>query len=195
MALMVLMLGACKLPKKAKDSYPSDRLVIRPELKERKPANLAILPVEAVESMDSIGKTKLRKLIYDQFLEKDYAPLSLTFTDRTLRDMGRFHTPISLETQWNTSPFKGAMSCYCDAVAFVSIEHYLESGQPDQHGIDVWGKVALFDAETMELLMENYTRLPLHPTDPGGGRERFIRKALEEFAELLLKPLPRRKSS
>ena len=84
------------------------------------------------------------------------------------------------------------VSTYCDAVVLVSIERYLESGQPDRFGIDIWGKLCLFNAVNMEPLYEHYTRRTLHPTDPGGGRERFIQKALEEYVELLLGSLPRK---
>lgn len=189
-ALLLLIPCACRINKSQPEPYKTDRLTIAEDFKVKTPANIAILPVEGVGSLNATNKGRLRSNAYNIFLEKNYAPLSLSFTDRTLRKIGRNHTPLLTDDGWNTQPFKGALSSYCDAVAFISVERYLESGQPDKKGIQIWGKVGLFDTSSMELLMEYYTRQTLHPTDPGGGRDRFVRKAMEEFAELLLVHLP-----
>jgi hypothetical protein len=183
---------ACELVGKNKDPYSTDKITMVKDFSTRAPANLAILPVESVDSMDATGRDRLRDLCYDLFMQKGYAPLSTSFVDKTLREMGKTHTPIARDKVWNTEPFKDLMATYADALVFVSIERYLESGKPDQSGIIVWGKVAIFDSLSMELLFEHFTRQTLHPTDPGGGRELFIRKALEEFTQLLLRPLPER---
>ncbi|MFH2001519.1 MAG: hypothetical protein ABIK28_17685 [Planctomycetota bacterium] len=192
--LLLLYVGiyssACKMLESDKNTYTTDRLTLVDDFADRGIASVAILPVVAEDSMDLKGKKDFREICYNLFLKKNYAPVSLTFTDRTLQDMGRFHTPLCLNNDWNTDPFKGNLSCYCDAVVFVSIERYLESGQPEQSGIIIWGKIGIFDADSMEVLYEYYTRHTLHPTDPGGGRDLFIHKALEEFAQLILGPLP-----
>lgn len=192
LAVLALVSVSCELVGKNTDPYSTDKVTVAKDFTSRAPANLAILPVEAVDSMDTEGCNRLRDLCYDLFMEKGYAPLSKTFVDKTLREMGKTHTPIVLDKVWNTEPFKETMSTYSDALVFVSIERYLESGKPDQSGIIVWGKVAIFDSLSMELLFEHFTRQTLHPTDPGGGRELFIRKALEEFTQLMLRPLPER---
>ena len=192
-AVLLLFAAACQTTGKSPGTYDTDSLMKVRDFETRMPANLAIMPVETVDSMDVAGKGTLRKTAYKHLLQKGYAPLSTSFTDRTLRDMGRSHTPLCSGTVWNVEPFKGALSDYCEAVVFIAVERYLESGQTGRHGIDIWGKVGIFDSSTMELLFEHYTRQSLHPTDPGGGRERIIQKAVEEFAGLVLGPLPTRK--
>jgi hypothetical protein len=190
LAAMVCLPVACKMLEPKKGSYSTDRLSLAKDFEQKSPANLVILPVEAADTMDFQNKNSLREICYSKLLKKGYAPLSLSFTDRTLRDLGRYHTPLSEETVWNADPFKAILAEYCDALVLVSIERYLESGQPGRSGIVVWGKVGVFDSSSMELLYEHYTRQTLHPTDPGGGRDRYIQKALEEFTELLLRGLP-----
>ena len=192
-AVLLLFAAACQTTGKSPETYDTDSLKITRNFETRMPANVAIFPVESVDSMDSTGKGALRKTAYKILLQKGYAPLSISFTDRTLRDQGRSHTPLCSGTAWNVEPFKGAFSDYCEAVVFVTVERYLESGQTGRQGIDIWGKVGLFDSKTMELLFEHYTRQTLHPTDPGGGRERIIQKAVEEFSGLVFGPLPARK--
>ena len=200
-SLILLVLGVCvagltgcKSPSKSPEAYNTDRLSQVPGFAEKCPACVMILPVEGVESMDGTSRTVLRRRIYDLLLEKGYAPLSLSFTDRTLRDVGRYHTSLYSNGSWNTEPFKGVFGVYCDALVLVNVERYQESGQADRFGMDLWGTVGVFDARTMDRLFEHYTRRSPHPTDPGGGRERIVRKAVEEFAELLLAPLPARKT-
>lgn len=182
--------SGCEALQSDKNSYSTDRRFLVKDFPDRGVAGIAILPVVAEDSMDLQCKNDLREICYNVFLKKNYAPVSLTFTDRTLRDLGRLHTPLCLNKKWNTEPFQENFSTYCDALVMVSVERYLDSGQPDQSGIIIWGKIGVFDATTMELLYENYTRQTLHPTDPGGGRELFIHKALEEYAQLILGPLP-----
>jgi hypothetical protein len=191
-AVLLLIAAGCQTTGKAPETYETDSLKKAADLERRMPANVALLPVEAVEAMDFSEKDTLRKEAYGILLRKGFAPLSIAFTDRTLRDMGRMHTPLCSGTAWNTEPFKGAFADYCDALVLFSVERYQESGQTDRHGIDIWGKVGVFDARTMEMLFEHYTRQSLHPTDPGGGRERIIQKAVREFAQLVLAPLPAR---
>lgn len=185
---------ACKSPSKGPEAYKTDRITVSPRFTEVRPACVMILPVEGVDAMDGKSRTVLRRRVYDLLLEKGYAPLSLSFTDRTLRDVGRFHTPLNRGGAWNTEPFKGVFSVYCDALVFIEMERYQETGQADRFGMDMWGTVGLFDARTMEKLFEHYTRRSPHPTDPGGGRERIVRKAVEEFADLCLAPLPPHRS-
>lgn len=190
LAMVCLLSGGCKLMNSGKDTYTTDRLTIAGDFDERAPANLMVFPVETEESLDFEDKLQLREYVYDLMMKKGYAPLALTFTDRTLRDLGRYHTPLWVDSAWNLDPFKEVLAGYCDALVFITIDRYLESGQPGKSGIIIWGKVAIFDAATMDQLFEHYTRQTLHPTDPGGGRERYIHQALEEFTEILLGSLP-----
>ncbi len=195
MAFLILAATACESISKKTESYKVDHLEISPAFQKKKPANLVILPIDAVKSLDIKGRNTLRKFAYDNFIKKGYAPLSITFTDRTLREIGRHHTPICNGTEWNRDPFMGAFSDYVDAVVLFSIERYQEAGQANRYGIEIWGKVGIFDASSMDLLFEYYTRQSLHPTDPGGGRDRIIQKALEEFSDLIFLKLPARGES
>ncbi|MBU0756294.1 MAG: hypothetical protein KJ645_14225 [Planctomycetes bacterium] len=190
LASICMMFTACNLVKSGKDPYTTDRLVVAGEYEDKSPANLMVFPVETEESLDFEDKLQLREYVYSLLMKKGYAPLALTFTDRTLRDLGRYHTPLWGEDAWNTEPFKEALAEYSDAVVFLTIDRYLESGQPGKSGILIWGKVGIFDTRSMELLFEHYTRQTLHPTDLGGGRERYIHQALKEFTEILLGALP-----
>jgi len=188
--LLLTLSTGCQVFQGGKVSYTTDRMTLSPRFHEHCPANLMILPVEGEDSLDWEGKSLLRDISYEKLMQKGYAPLSQTFVDKTLRDLGRFHTPRCLDQAWNPEPFKEILTPYCDGVVMISIERYLESGQPSRSGIVIWGKAAVFDAQSMELLYENYIRPTLHPTDPGTGRDRYIRKALEEFVDLLFGGLP-----
>lgn len=190
LAAVALLTGACTIFDPNRDPYTTDRLTVAKDYAEKAPANVIIFPVETEETIDFQGKQLLREFTYSLLMKKGYAPLALTFTDRTLRDLGRHHTPLLLEGAWNIEPFEEVLSTYCDALVFMTIDRYLESGKPGQSGIVIWGRVAIFDAKNMELLYEHYTRQTLHPTDPGGGRELYIRKALQEYIDLLLGSLP-----
>lgn len=191
-ALIILLNGSCKTTDSRAKTDTTDRFTLCTDFQERAPANLAILPVGGGDVMDAKTCAMFRDSLYDLFLNKGYAPLSPAFTDKSLRDIGLFHTPVRAQSDWNTSPFTDAFTEYCDGLALISVDRYRESGQPDRFGIEIWGRVGIFDARSMDLLFEHYTRQILHPTDPGGGRERFILKALEEFSVLLLGPLPQK---
>jgi len=190
--ILMLALSACEMLQSPKP-YSSDRMIVAEDYRDRLPGSVAVFPVESVDSLDFQGKDALREDVYNLLLEKGYAPLALTFTDRTLRDLGKFHAPLCPEQKWNIEPLKGVLVDYADALVLISVEHYLESGQPDKSGIQIWGKAGVFDSRTGEMLYEHYTRQTLHPSDPGGGRELYIQKAIGEFAELLLKGLPEKK--
>ena len=161
----------------------------------RAPANVTILPIHGGEGLDGSARDALRNLIYDGVMDKGYAPLSTSFTDRTLREIGLLHTPVVRDGKWNLEPLKDRFTAYCDALAVFTIERYTVSGQPGRFGIEIWGKMGLFDTKTMEPLFEHYTRQRLHPTDAGGGRDRFIRRAHQSYVKQILGRLPDRKAS
>jgi hypothetical protein len=176
-----------------KGAYTTDRMVLVDGYQDKAPGSVAILPVEAVDSLDFQERGTLRDDVYNLLLKKGYAPLALPFTDRTLRDLGRSHTPLCQDQSWNVEPLKGVMGDYADALVMICVDRYLESGQPGTAGIQIWGKVGVFDSRSGEMLYEHYTRRTLHPTDPGGGRELYIQKAVEEFAQFLLSGLPEKR--
>lgn len=182
-------------PKKNNKKRSTDYLEIAPNYDQKAPANLAILPVHAEKSVNEVNQEALRNLFYDKLMKKDYVSLSIAFTDKVLKDLGIHHTPCVMNKDWNRDAYKNVFTEYCDGVAIFSIEHYKESGQPGRYGIEIWGKAAIFDSKNMNLLFERYLRQTLYPTDPGGGRDKYIKKALEEFAALLLKKLPKKKKA
>ncbi len=192
-SVLALFSGACKtvdsVPEPVENSSPdvSDNFEICDGFYKTAPANLMILPIEALDFVDYRERDILRKSVYDNLLEKEYAPLSIAFTNRTLKALDRSHTPLSKDEAWNTEPFTGAFSSYCDAVVFISIKSYIETSRPE---IDIRAKAGLFDSVSMELLFEVSTRRKLHCTDPAVDRQRFMSKAMEDFARLLLQDLP-----
>ena len=53
----------------------ADRMEIAPEYRLYAPADVAILPVEATETMDSGCRKTMRQCLYDLMMEKGYAPV------------------------------------------------------------------------------------------------------------------------
>jgi hypothetical protein len=189
-ALILVFTGSCLAPKEGGGDTLSGWPMVSERFKDKPFSNLAILPVSAVDTVKPEERDMVRKSLYALFLKKDYAPLSPGFTDKTLADLGLSQIPICTQYAWNTSPFKGCFSDYCDALAFVSIERRQASREPGSGKVEVWGKLAIHDSLSMELLYEHYVQcaLPTAASRPGmiGG----VPEPLEAMAGLLLDPLP-----
>jgi len=151
------------------------------------PVDVAILPVEAVETVDGPARKEFRLICYQSLIRKGYAPVALDYVDDLLNDQGRTNTHLSTRSTWNTAPFKGLF--FSDGVLMISIECFREPAMPEGPGFEIWGKVALCDASTMTILYQHYTRRKVFPSDVQ-GRERFVSKAIASFTDELLSALP-----
>jgi hypothetical protein len=137
--------------------------------------------------VDTDIRGKIRQCLYDLMMAKGYAPLSFGYVDGLMRDKGAYDEPLSTRYSWDVEPCRGMF--FCDGIMAVSIESFHEPGRPGDQGIEIWGKVALFDAGTLEVLYEHYIRRTLFVTDPG-SREAYLARAVKDFTRDLLNYLP-----
>ena len=164
-----------------------DHMEISRDYERLAPADVAVLPVYAIKSMDGDKRKTMRRSVYDLFLEKGYAPVAIGYTDDLLYKKGLHDLRLAYRNSWNAEPFKKLF--FCDGVVMISIESFREPGSPDGEGIEIWGKIALFDAETMGLLYENHIRRNLLITDPG-SRQKYLNQAILDFSRELVSYLP-----
>jgi|GEM_PF-3576736 len=187
MAVLILFAAGGGCLQVEKKSPHVDYMDIHENYAKIAPADIAVIPVDAVRSMDRDYRSKIRFDLYDLLLNKGYAPVALDYVDEILADQGLLSTEPAPPRTWKTAPLRDLF--FSDALLMVSIESFAEPGLPDNEGIEIWGKIALFDAKTMDVLYEHYIRRNLILSDPG-SREKYVSQALKVFSRELLAYLP-----
>jgi len=191
--VVLLMVGLCFFPVATgclnidKKSPHVDYMDIHQDFAAVAPADIAVVPVEAVRSMDRSDREKIRTDLYDLLMAKGYAPVALEYIDQLLADKGLLKQDAATIRKWKTDTYRDLF--FSDALLMVSIESFSEPGLPDNEGIEIWGKIGLFDSKTMEVLYEHYIRRNLILSDPG-SREKYVAQALRDFSRELLAYLP-----
>lgn len=186
-AALIFLLAAAGCLQIERKSPQVDYMDIHQDYTKIAPADIAVIPVDAVRSMDRDYRRKIRFDLYDLLLKKGYAPVALDYVDERLADQGLLEPDAAAPRTWKTEPLRDLF--FSDALLMVSIESFSEPGLPDNEGIEIWGKVTLFDSKTMEVLYEHYIRRNLILSDPG-SREKYVSQALKVFSGELLAYLP-----
>ncbi len=186
-AILIFFAASAGCLQVEKKSPHVDYMDIHQDYAKIAPADIAVIPVDAVRSMDRDYRGKIRFDLYDLLLNKGYAPVALDYIDEILADQGLLKSDGAAPRTWQTEPFRDLF--FSDALLMVSIESFSEPGLPDNEGIEIWGKITLFDSKTMEILYEHYIRRNLILSDPG-SREKYVSQALKVFSRELLAYLP-----
>ncbi len=185
-ALLFLAPGGCHLDQ---GDGTTMRTEIAADFDRSAPADVAVLPVSSATGLDDDSLASLRRRIYTSLIEKDYAPGGVEYVDKLLRSRGLDGVRLSSRLAWNTAPFKGLF--FYDGIAMISVDRFERTDGSGVERIEIHGKMALFDAETMALLYEKTHSSSLRQRSTE-SRDDFQSRVIREFAEQLVSPLPRK---
>lgn len=185
-ACLFLAMGSCQLDQQDEETL---RMEIAKDFTLSAPADVAILPVDSATGMDDAALKALRHEVYQIFLDKDYAPGGLDYVDDVVRSRGLGGIRLSTRLAWNTAPFQGIF--FYDGIVMISVDRFRESEGAGSGRIEIQGKIALLSSKNMALLYEKSHAASLRQK-PGESRGDFLNRVVEQFAEEIVAPLPRK---
>jgi hypothetical protein len=194
-SLLSMLLGApgCEMPEIFRPD-PAGVPLVLPGYIRRAPVEVAMLPIQPIESFGESDATLLREELYRVLLAKSYTPVNPEYSDPALAPV--LPDPLASPGQ---PPEIAALNRALETDGFLTVRMVAAERKPNRD-VDIFrvrARAVLYDAEGGTILFDHELDLSFEVT-PGtastlSGSE--LKKTIASFANRLLGPLPARKSA